>query len=361
MAAESTPRIMDQTVLKKAAGPDFDFPRPIAPQPGEPLEIAPGIHWLRLPLPFQLDHVNVYLLEDQGGWTLLDTGLGSTQTRALWESILAGPLAGQTVSRIVVTHFHPDHVGCAGWLSERFDVPLYMSQTEYLVALNLHLDPGALDAEPFRQFYMRHGLDVETTTKVVTQGHNYLKMLTGLPPTFRRLIAGERLHIGHREFDVLSGGGHSPEQLMLFCRPEKLLLSADQVLARISPNVSVWAVDPEGDPLAIYLRSLESLRAELPGDSLVLPGHDLPFYGLHRRIEELRQHHERRCRAIDEACRQAPKSAAELVPVLFRRPLDPHGMGFAFSEVLAHVNFMSRERRLASESSADGVRRWRGV
>ena len=148
---------------------------------------------------------------------------------------------------------------------------------------------------------------------------------------------------------------------MLFCRPEKLLLSADQVLARISPNVSVWAVDPEGDPLAIYLRSLESLRAELPGDSLVLPGHDLPFYGLHRRIEELRQHHERRCRAIDEACRQAPKSAAELVPVLFRRPLDPHGMGFAFSEVLAHVNFMSRERRLASESSADGVRRWRGV
>jgi glyoxylase-like metal-dependent hydrolase (beta-lactamase superfamily II) len=346
-------------VLKKAAGSDLAFPRASAPQPGDPVEIAPGILWLRLPLPFQLDHVNVYLLEDGAGWTLIDTGLGSAQTRALWESILSGPLHGRSLTRVVATHFHPDHVGSAGWLSERFDIPLYMSQTEYLVALNLHLDPGALDAGPFRQFYMRHGLDVETTTKVVTQGHSYLKMLTGLPPTFRRLIAGERLQIGGREFDVLSGGGHSPEQLMLFCRPEKLLLSADQVLARISPNVSVWAVDPEGDPLAIYLRSLESLRMHLDSDSLVLPGHDLPFYGLHRRIDELRWHHERRCRAIDEACRQAPKSAAELVPVLFHRPLDPHGMGFAFSEVLAHVNFMSRQNTLAWDVGPDGVRRWR--
>lgn len=350
---------MDQAALKKTAGHDFDFPRPVAPEPGDPVEIAPGILWLRLPLPFQLDHVNVYLLKEPSGWTLLDTGIGSSQTRALWEAILGGPLAGQTLTRILVTHFHPDHVGSAGWLSERFQAPLYMSQTEYLVALNLHLDPGALDAEPFRQFYTRHGLDIETTTKVVTQGHGYLKMLTGLPPTFRRLIAGETLQIGHREFDVLSGGGHSPEQLMLFCRPEKLLFSADQVLARISPNVSVWAVDPEGDPLAIYLRSLDALGADLPSDSLVLPGHDLPFYGLHRRIRELREHHERRCRAIDQACRQAPKSAAELVPVLFRRQLDPHGMGFAFSEVLAHVNFMCRQNRLAWDSGADGVRRWR--
>lgn len=348
-------------MLKKPLGSDLRLPCPNPPQPGQVLEIATGILWLRLPLPFQLDHVNVYLIEDGDGWTVLDTGLGSSKTRELWEGLLSGPLAGQSVTRVIATHYHPDHVGSAGWLSALFDVPLYMSQTEYLVALNLHLDPGALDAEPFRQFYMRHGLDVETTTKVVTQGHNYLKMLTGLPPTFRRLIAGESLQIGRREFDVLSGGGHSPEQLMLFCRAENLMFSADQVLARISPNVSVWAVDPEGDPLAIYLRSLEALKAEIPADSLVLPGHDVPFFGLHTRIDALRRHHERRCCAIEEACRHAPKSAAEIVPVLFHRPLDPHGMGFAFSEVLAHVNFMLRQDRLAWDAGPDGVRRWRSL
>jgi glyoxylase-like metal-dependent hydrolase (beta-lactamase superfamily II) len=172
-----------------------------------------------------------------------------------------------------------------------------MSQTDYVMSLNLHLDPGALDAEPYRQFYLRHGLDAGTTAKVVTQGHGYLKMLTGLPPTFIRLIAGEKLRIGRREFSVSTGGGHAPEQLMFFCAAENLFLSADQVLAFISPNVSVWAVDPEGDPLAIYLRSLDSLL-ELPPDALVLPGHQLPFRGLHTRIGELKQHHAIRCAAM---------------------------------------------------------------
>jgi glyoxylase-like metal-dependent hydrolase (beta-lactamase superfamily II) len=226
------------------------------------------------------------------------------------------------------------------------------------MGLNLHLDPGALNAEPFRQFYLRHGLDAGTTAKVVTQGHGYLKMLTGLPSTFGRLIAGERLRIGRREFSVLSGGGHAPEQLMFYCGAENLFLSADQVLAFISPNVSVWAVDPEGDPLAIYLRSLDGLRAELPADALVLPGHQLPFHGLHVRIAELEQHHEKRCLAILESCRTAPRSAAEIVPVLFHRPLDPHQMGFAFSEVLAHVNYLLRQGRLIGADDAGGVKRF---
>ena len=323
------------------------FPHPTAPAPGSAIEVAPGILWVRLALPFRLDHVNVYLIEDGAGWAVLDTGLDDATTRAAWDALLAGPVRGLPLTRILVTHFHPDHMGLAGWLCERFGLPLLMSQTEYLVSLNVHLDPGALNAEPYRSFYRSHGLDADTTERLLTNGHRYLRMISGLPRTFQRLIAGEALRIGSRTFEVLSGGGHAPEQVMLFCRAENLLLCADQVLARISPNISVQAMDPEGDPLGIYLRSLASLKREMPVDVLALPGHNLPFVGLPVRVDELCAHHESRCVAIEQACRQAPRTTADLVPVVFRRAIDdPHQMGFAFSEVLAHVNYMLRENRL---------------
>jgi glyoxylase-like metal-dependent hydrolase (beta-lactamase superfamily II) len=323
------------------------FPHPTPPAPGHTIEVAPGILWVRLALPFRLDHVNIYLIEDGAGWAVLDTGLDDGVTRAAWDALLAGPLRGQALTRVLVTHYHPDHMGLAGWLCERFALPLLMSQTEYLVSLNIHLDPGALNAEPYLSFYRSHGLDAGITERLLTGGHRYLRMTSGLPRTFRRLIAGETLRIGGRTFEVLSGGGHAPEQVMLLGRAENLLLCADQVLAKITPNISVQAMDPEGDPLGIYLRSLASLRRDMPEDALVLPGHNLPFVGLHKRIGELAAHHEARCLAIAQACRQAPRTAADLVAVVFRRAIDdPHQMGFAFSEVLAHVNYMLREHRL---------------
>jgi glyoxylase-like metal-dependent hydrolase (beta-lactamase superfamily II) len=228
-------------------------------------------------------------------------------------------------------------VGSAGFLLKRFDVPLYMAATEYLQCLNLQLDLGALEATHYRRFYLDHGLDEDTTQRVVTGGHAYLKLISGLSPVYHRLAAGDVLRVGPRSFDVLTGGGHSPEQIMLLCRADKLFFAADQVLAKISPNVSVNAIDPEGDPLGYYLRSLKTLRRDIAADVLVLPGHNLPFYGLHTRIEELIKHHEARCELILQACRAAPRSAAELVPVLFTCKLDPHQLGFAFTEVLAHV------------------------
>jgi glyoxylase-like metal-dependent hydrolase (beta-lactamase superfamily II) len=334
-------------MLKSILSHRVSFPYPTPPAPGHPLEVAPGLLWVRLALPYRLDHVNVYLLEDGPGWAVLDTGLDNEATRAVWEALLAGPLAGRPLSRILATHYHPDHIGLAGWLCARFELPLLMSQTEYLVSLAIHLDPGALNAEPYRSFYRSHGLDADTTERLLTNGHRYLRMISGLPRTFRRLIAGETLRIGPRTFEVMTGGGHAPEQVMLFCRAEDLLLCADQVLAKISPNVSVHAMDPEGDPLGIYLRSLAGLKRDIPEHALVLPGHNLPFVGLHARIDELREHHEARCQAIAEACRKASCTTAELVPVVFRRPIDdPHQMGFAFGEVLAHVNYMLREHRL---------------
>jgi glyoxylase-like metal-dependent hydrolase (beta-lactamase superfamily II) len=333
------------------------FPVQEPPAPGELKEIAPGILWARIPLPFRLNHINVYLIDDGDGWAILDTGIGNDATRAVWDALVAGPLAGRRFTRLIVTHYHPDHIGLAGWLCERFELPLLTSQTSYLACLNVSLSPGALDAKPYRDFYLRHGLDAATTQRVATQGHGYLKMVSGLPPTFMRLVRGDTLKIGGRSFEVLTGNGHAPEQVMLYCAADKVFLAADQVLAKITPNISVWAVDPDGDPLGLYMRSLNELKAQIPADVLVLPGHQLPFYGLHTRGDELIAHHELRCAAIAEACRATPRSAAELVPVLFTRELDPHQMSFAFSEVQAHVNFMVRRGDLSWAEGTDGIER----
>jgi glyoxylase-like metal-dependent hydrolase (beta-lactamase superfamily II) len=343
--------------LARGSAASLVFPHISPPAPAAVIEVAPGILWTRLALPFLLDHVNIYFIDDGGGWALVDTGLGDKATQAAWQPLLDGLLRERPLTRIIATHFHPDHVGAAGFLLRHFNVPLYMSATEYLQSLNIHLDPGALEAEHYRRFYLDHGLDAATTERVVTSGHAYLKLTSGLPPTYHRVVAGDVLRIGGREFDVLTGGGHSPEEVMLVCRSDKLFLAADQVLPNISPNVSVVAVDPEGDPLGYYLRSLNALRQDLADDVLVLPGHNLPFYGLHPRVAELIGHHQARCDRIVQACRAAPKSAAELIPFVYARTLDPHQMGFAFSEVLAHVNYMLRQGTLKPAASADGIGR----
>ena len=246
-----------------------------SPPLGVPIEVMPGILWIRLALPFQLNHVNIYLIDDGDGWAVFDTGLGDKATQAVWTELLADHI-DRPLTRLIVTHYHPDHIGMAGWLAERFRLPVYMSETEYLLSRNIHLDPGALDAEYYRDFYLRHGLDAEATQLVVTMGHAYLRLVTGLPPTFERLMTQDRLKIGSRDFAVLTGAGHSPEQIVMYCETDGLFFCADQVLNKISPNVSVTATDPNGDPLRYYLSSLDSLAATIPANALALPGHGLP-------------------------------------------------------------------------------------
>ncbi|WP_133774652.1 MBL fold metallo-hydrolase [Enterovirga rhinocerotis] len=333
-------------------------PFPAAPAAGETIEVAPGLLWARLPLPYRLDHVNIYLIEDGNGWAVLDTGIGNEATKDAWEQLLSGPLAGRPLTRLIVTHMHPDHVGAAGWLIDKLDLPLDMTETEYLQALLLTTNPESLGQDHYRRFYVDNGLGPEATEAVMTRGHDYLRLLTGLPQSFRRVIAGDRLIIGGRSFDVLTGGGHASEQMMLYCAEENLFLGADQVLPRISPNVSVYPRDPMGDPLGIFLRSLRSLKTAIPHDALVLPGHDLPFAGLHGRLDDMIAHHEERCGVIVEACRATPRSASELVPFVFSRPLDAHQTGFAFSEVLAHTNYLLRRGRLGLVDGLDGIHRW---
>jgi glyoxylase-like metal-dependent hydrolase (beta-lactamase superfamily II) len=337
-----------------SAALELIFPHPAPPQPGEIAEVAPGILWLRLALPFALDHVNIYLIEDGAGWAVLDTGVADLRTRTAWQQVIAG----RTLSRLIVTHYHPDHVGLAGWMTEALGLELLMSRTEYLFAQHLRHNPEAFGAAPQRDFYRRRGVDEVGIDALLGRGHDYLKLTTGLPPSFTRLAAGERLALGGRTLDVLTGGGHAPEQVMLLDRGAGVFLAADQVLARISPNVGVWPVEPEADPLGAYLESLRALREEVPDEVLVLPAHNLPFYGLHQRIAALQAHHEQRCDALIEACVR-PLSTAELVPVLFPRALDPHQLGFAFGETQAHVNYLLARGALAAEPGDDGVERMR--
>ncbi len=324
------------------------------------VEVAPGVLWARLKLPFRLNHVNIYLLADGDGWTMVDAGFGNEESIAAWTTLFEGPLKHVKVTRLIVTHSHPDHVGLAGWITERFDCPLFMSQVEYLQSV-YHQNRGTEERRNAqRLFFRRHGMDEDLTEKLLGRGQDYLERVSVLPPSYHRLTHGDEVVIGTRRFKVITGGGHALDQVMLYCAADKLFLSADQVLSKISPNVSVWAVEPEQNSLGEYLASLASLTTTLPYDVLVLPGHGVPFYGLKTRIKQLADHHEERCRLIAEACREVPQTSKQLVPVVFHKHvLDEHQMGFAAGELVAHVNYMLVEGRLTAQMHDDGMLRFK--
>lgn len=346
------------TSIIRATQETLRYPFHEPPGIGRAIEVAPGIFWARVPLPFRLNHVNVYLIDDGDGWAVIDTGLDYEGGRAAWESLLAEPMHDRPITRVIVTHLHPDHIGLAGWLCRRFDAPMLTAQSSYLGCLDVALRPGTLTDGSYRDFYLHNGFDQETMEQINTEGHAYLWKVAPLPLTFSRVMAGDVLTIGGRRFSVMMCEGHAVDQIVLYCEADNLFLAADQVLAKITPNVSVWPVEPDGDPLGLYLRSLDEIKTSIPDDVLVLPGHQLPFHGLHTRCDELAVHHAARCDAIRDACAKRPRSAAELVPVLFHIELDAHQMGFAFSEVMAHVNYMLHRGELLRERTTDGVYRF---
>lgn len=338
------------------------YPWEAHPGPQEVVEVAPGILWIRLKLPFRLDHVNIYLVADGEGWAMVDTGFGNDATIAAWTALFEGALAGKTITRVIVTHAHPDHLGQAGWMVERFRCPFYMSQVEYLQGVyhqNRKTEERVVNS---RLFFRRHGMDEAITEQLVGRGQEYLKKTAAMPAAYRRLSDGDHLTIGERDFLVLTGAGHSPDQVMLYCAADQIFLSADQVLSKISPNVSVWAHEPDENSLGSYLRSLRSIAGTLPDDVLVLPGHGVPFYGVKIRIAQLSDHHEERCNMIAQACGERPMTSAELVPVVFHKHvLDAHQTGFAAGELIAHINYMLSKQRLAVVQNADGVLRFKAA
>jgi glyoxylase-like metal-dependent hydrolase (beta-lactamase superfamily II) len=330
------------------------FPFSEAPKFGELVAVSPGILWTRLPLPFKLDHVNVYLVKDDDGWVIFDTGINDETTRQIWEQLLGGPLKGQRIASVIVSHHDPDHIGLAGWLCERLGVPLQTSLGSYLSCSNISLSPWTFQTDAYHKFYLSHGMDDASATIVGDMGREYLGMVSTLPQTFKRIVAGDVIKIGSRKFLAYGGDGHAPEQIMLYCESARILLVADQVLAKITPNVGVWAEQPDDDPLDLYLRTLRMLQANIPQDTLVLPGHRLPFKGLHLRCDQIIEHHGERCNLIWQSCQTAAQSVADLTRILFRPVLDPHQMSFAFGEALAHVNFMLTRGRLYRVVDGEG-------
>lgn len=328
--------------LTRTPGETLRFPFESMPDFGELTEIREGILWTRIPLPYRLDHVNIFLVRDTDGWVVIDTGIQTNEAIGVWEQLFSGALKGEKITRVVVTHYHPDHIGLAGWLCGRFQAPLLTSFSSYMGCQVISLGSNEDLTRHSFDFYLSHGMTEEGAGITAIQGNDYLRRVGELPMSFLRLVMLDVLEIGDRSFRVLVGDGHAPEQVMLHCEEEKLLFAADQVLEKISPNVSVFAREPNGDPLGHYLRSLRLMRAEIPDDVLVLPGHRRPFFGLHERCLELEEHHEDRCDRIRAACAERPNAVAELVPALFPRALDPHQMSFAFTETLAHVNRLVR-------------------
>jgi glyoxylase-like metal-dependent hydrolase (beta-lactamase superfamily II) len=317
------------------------YPHEDPPAAGTTVSVAPGVEWLRMPLPFALDHINLWLLEDGEGWTAVDTGIALDAVRAAWQTALSG----RKLKRQIVTHFHPDHLGLAAWLEAETGAPLAMTLGEYTVAQLVAHQVAPFDIATMAGFFRRHGLDADRIAALEQRGNVYRRNVPAIPATYQRLIDGDVLAIGGREWRVIVGHGHAPEHASLYCEELRMLISGDMLLPRISTNVSAFAASADCDALGLFLESIEALRA-LPADTLVLPSHGRPFRGLHARVDELVAHHAARCEDLLAAC-DTPQSAAELIPVLFPRELsDAHQTMFAMGEAIAHLTHLEKARRL---------------
>ena len=331
----------------------LEYPFSELPPPGATLQVAPGVHWLRMPLPFQLDHINLWLLEDEGSWTIVDTGIGNDQTRGLWEPVLGEKKA----RRIIVTHYHPDHAGNAAWLCERLGAELWMTQGEYLTAHAVREAVAGYTAEAVLAVFGRNGLDEERRRGMASGRNRYAQLVPAFPHSYRRVIDGDRVRVAGREWRAIVGYGHAPEHLSLYCPQLDVLIAGDMLLSTISTNVSVWSIDPEGDPLRLFLESLARYR-ELPESVLVLPSHGRPFRGAHARVAELERHHAERFGELLQALRGGARSAGELLGVLFRRPLDAHQTFFAMGEAIAHLHYLYYAGRASRSLGTDGIMRY---
>lgn len=324
------------------------------PEPGQCIEIRPGLKWLRMPLPMVLSHINLWLLRDDDGWTLVDTGLFYEESRQHWSRILANELDGLPLHRVICTHLHPDHVGCAGWLVEKFDIELWMSREEYLLCRILVADTGKTAPEAGVQFYTRAGFSADALSQYKEKFGLFGKIVSPLPESYRRMKDGDRFDIGGREWQVIVGRGHSPEHACLYCPEWNALISGDQILPTISSNVSVHPTEPAANPLADWLTSLADLRERLPEDVLVLPSHGKPFRGAAIRLSELIREHEDGLEKLVTLCEE-PRRAVDTFPALFKSRISDGNLIMAAGESIAHLHYLLGGARIGVTTDADGV------
>jgi glyoxylase-like metal-dependent hydrolase (beta-lactamase superfamily II) len=309
-----------------------------------------------MPLPFALDHINLWLLDDDDGYTIIDCGFGSDETRELWEIIFARLMNGRTVKRVIATHYHPDHLGLADWLTGRFGVELWTPQAEFLTAHAALASIGPFATGPMIEHFRVHGLEAERLEAIRTRGTSYAKGVKALPQSYRRIMDGDNIVINARSWQVIMGYGHAPEHAALHCAALGVLISGDMVLPSISTNVGVGPGDPHGNPLKLFLDSV-TRYGELPAGTFVLPSHGLPFRGLRKRAEQLHSHHRDRLAEVVAAC-ATPQHACDLLSLLFRRKLDTHQIFFAMGESIAHLHYLEAEGRLRRIVDNDGVIRF---
>jgi glyoxylase-like metal-dependent hydrolase (beta-lactamase superfamily II) len=343
---------MDQTASPE--NETLDYPFAERPEAGKAIEVAPGVHWVRMALPWRLDHVHCWLLEDGGGWTVIDTGIDIADHRKWWEELFAGTMGGRPVKRVIGTHMHPDHVGLAGWLCERFGARLNMSIGEYQVARSMWHEFGRDEIAARELLYHQLGAPESSIERFRDSRDGYRGAVTELPAIYHRIYDRDTIEIGGREWRAFFGYGHSMEHVALYCDELKVLISGDQVLPRITSHVSVWGEDPDNNPLQHFMDSVEAFRV-LPGDTLVLPSHGPIFRGLERRIGQILEHHEARCEMALERLKDGPKRPLEIVPALFHRDLDDESLFFALGETVAHLHVLLGRKQIIRETGADGV------
>ena len=331
------------------------YPWANAPEHGSATEVAPGVLWCRLPLPMKLDHVNVYALNDGDSWTVIDTGFASNKTRGIWQALMDGPLGGKPIARVVVTHHHPDHVGLAGWLQRDFGAELVTTRTAWLFARMLTLDVQDRPVAETLEFYRRAGMDPAILDQRANERpFNFGDIVAPMPLGYTRIKQGDTIRMGGRTWDIHIGNGHAPEHATFWSRDDNLVISGDQILPSISPNIGVYATEPMADPIGDWLEACERLAPLARADHLVLGGHKLPFTGLPTRMRQLiDNHHGALARLIDYI--DTPKSAAECFVPLFKRKIGDGEYGLALVEAIAHLSHLYHEGCASRTKRDDGA------
>jgi glyoxylase-like metal-dependent hydrolase (beta-lactamase superfamily II) len=334
--------------------PKLTYPFDQAPKAGEAVDIAPGVKWLRMPLGGSLAWINVWAIADGDGWAIVDTGIGGAETRNAWRAALKGPLEGKPVTRVFVTHMHPDHIGMSGYLTRKFEARLWITRLEFMTCRSLAADTGREAPQDAIDFFRATGWDEEALETYRARFGGFGRGMYALPDSYRRLTDGDEIIIGDHMWRIVVGSGHSPEHACLYCPDLKLMISGDQVLPKISSNVSVFPTEPDGDPLTDWLTSLAAIKTRIPDDVLVLPAHNDPFFGLHARLDHLIGGHERGLVRLRTLLAE-PKRVVDVFSVLFRRRIDEGLLGLATGESLAHLNCLIARGEAVRERDPNGV------
>jgi len=344
-------------VARKTTRIPLIYPCGEPPLPGTAKEIAPGVLWLRMPLPLSLSHINLWAVRDDLGWAIFDTGMHTQATVQAWNALtgIDSPLGEDGPSRIFATHMHPDHIGMAGWLVNEHACELWMTLGEYMTCRVLIAEEGCPAPQAHVDFYHRAGWNAAALDDLRQRYGGYGKKIYPMPPQYRRLRDGQTLRIGAHQWQVIVGSGHSPEHACFYCAELKLLISGDQVLPRISSNVSVVATEPQADPLHDWLQSLEKIRQKVPDDVLVLPAHDDPFHRLHARLDHLDRSHRRALDRLQVLLAEGPKRVVDVFPVLFARRIDEELLSLATGEALANLNYLVERGRVRVTVDGEGV------